>query len=742
MQKKQFTRTFSLILAACLLFSSGALASVIGEVINGYETFLGAGMELSKGVYWTGSDYRTENYIEYTPSKDVSPVVVSGSKVCNYGNFSTMAALLEKEGKHVIAGINGDYFVTANYEPLGIVVQEGKLLSSDAGHYGVGFFADGNAIFGKPKLSISTQIGGNAFAMDSLNKKRGAGGASVFTDSYAPTTKNSTPGTDILCSVNGEFTINCALTLTVDEVQKASGATAIPAGKVLISVGDGASEALLSAVAALKPGDQIPLNISAPEEWKNVSYALGSLYKLITNGKLETGLENGVAPRSAIGKKADGSLVFYTMDGRKPGHSVGVTMTQLAQRMLELGCTEAAIMDGGGSTSMNAIYVGDSSVSQINKPSDGYQRSVTNYIMLVTENKPTGKADRLALYPLTTHLLSGASSNFIVKAADKNGYALAPDRYVTMEVDKGLGTIEPNGVFTATGAGTGTLTASAEGLVSAAVQINIVKTPDKISIKSENSGNTLSSLNAATNISVPLSAYCESNHVSLISKDSCYTWSVSGNIGSIDANGTFTSGKETAKGTISATAGEKTVTIPVSVINPEKYDDVKPGDWFYDAVKYVSDGGFMAGTAERSFSPNDATSRAMAVTVLHRMKGAPAPVGGTGSFGDVPANQWFTNAVYWANENGIVQGFGGNFDPNASITREQLAAILYRYSGSPATGGSLAAFADADKASDWAKTPLAWAVEKGLISGISPTELSPQTTASRAQFASILMRMK
>ena len=114
--KKGIKRTIS-IAAAGFLLASAALASVLGELIDGHETFLGGGMELSKGVYWTGSDYRTENYIEYTPNSAVKPVVVSGSKLCNYGSFSSMAKLLENEGKHVIAGINGDYYVMANYEP-------------------------------------------------------------------------------------------------------------------------------------------------------------------------------------------------------------------------------------------------------------------------------------------------------------------------------------------------------------------------------------------------------------------------------------------------------------------------------------------------------------------------------------------------------------------------------------------------------------------------------------------------
>ncbi|MEG0778590.1 MAG: phosphodiester glycosidase family protein [Oscillospiraceae bacterium] len=741
MQRRKFTRTALIALVLSFTLVSGALAAVLGELINGHETFLGAGMELSKGVYWTGSDYRTENYIEYTPTSDVRPVVVSGSKLCNYGNFSSMASLLEKQGKHVIAGINGDYFVVANYEPLGIVVQDGELLSSDAGHWAVGFQDDGNAVFGAPKLDISVQLAGNSFLLNAVNKTRRSGEAVLYTDDYSAATKNKGAGTDIICSIDGPIGMNSSRTLTVEQIVTTGGAVTIPAGKAVLSVSAEAWEGLKTAVAAITPGTTIPLKITAPAEWANVKYAIGSLYKLVENGAVVKNADSSAAPRSAVGKKADGTLVLYTMDGRQTGHSVGVTMEMLSRRMIELGCTDAAIMDGGGSTSMNAIYLGDSSASQINNPSDGYQRSVTNYIMLITEKAPTGKADRLALYPLTTHVLSGASSSFVIKAADQNGYATAPDRPVTMAVSDGLGTIAADGTFVSTGAGSGTLTATADGLVSAAVQITVVGTPDSVTVKNEANGKSISALSVASGSVTKLTALAEKNHVDLISQDKCYTWAVSGNIGTVNADGTFTAGKDTASGSISVTAGGKTVSIPVSVTNPERFDDVNPSDWFYNPVKQISDAGLMAGTADRIFSPNQPTSRAMAVTVLHRRAGSPEPSKASG-FSDVPANEWYTKAVYWAEEKGVVQGSNGKFDPNSAITREQLAAIIYRYSGSPATNGNLNAFTDAAAVSSWAKQSMCWAVENGLISGITPSGIYPYETATRAQVAAIITRMK
>jgi len=740
MRNKKLIRTTVVAWALCIILATGVLAAVLGELINGHDTYLGAGMELSKGVYWTGSDYQTENYIEYSPTSTVYPVVVSGSKVCNYGNFSTMAGLLEKQGKHVIAGLNGDYYVVANYEPLGIEVQNGELWSSDAGHWGIGFLSDGTAVFGKPTLAITTNIAGQDFTLDAVNKTRSDGGAVLYTDDYSYTTKNTGDGTDLICSISAPLTLNCEVTLTVEELVTTGGSVTIPTGKAILSVSANATDALKTAIAGLVVGSTATVKISSPSEWANVTYAIGSLYKLVTNGSVESNLPAGAAPRSAVGKKADGTLVFYTIDGRQSGYSTGVTITQLAQRMLELGCVEASIMDGGGSTSLNAIYIGDSSASQINSPSDGYQRSVTNYIMLVTEAQATGTASRLALYPLSTNILSGATTTFELRAADENGYAAAISSPVSLTADSALGSIAADGTFTATGAGSGNVTATGSGLVSASVQVNVVKTPDTITIKKEGGSSALSSLAVATESTTALTAASLKNHVSLISQDPCYTWAVTGGIGSISADGTFTAGTQNASGTITVTAGEKSVSIPVTVTNPEKFDDVIKTDWFYTAVKYVSDASLMNGTADRIFSPGADMSRAMVVTVLWRIQGSPEPTV-TGTFSDVADSQWYSKAVYWANEKGIVQGYAGKFDPTTAITREQLATILYRYSGSPTTAGTLDNFADASTVSSWAKTALSWTAEKKLISGVTGTQLSPQTTATRAQVATILYRM-
>lgn len=190
-----------------------------------------------------------------------------------------------------------------------------------------------------------------------------------------------------------------------------------------------------------------------------------------------------------------------------------------------------------------------------------------------------------------------------------------------------------------------------------------------------------------------------------------------------------------------------------SVVNKDKgmttysklpFSDVRIADWFYNDVKYVYEKGMMAGTAADVFAPNATTTRAMIVTILYRLEGSPA-VTGTNAFVDVPAGQWYTDAVNWAAANQIVKGTSATtFAPNDSITREQMAAILYRYAqykGYDVTKkADLSEYSDNGQVSAYAKEALAWANAAKLINGVTNTTLAPQGNATRAQVSAILHR--
>ena len=174
------------------------------------------------------------------------------------------------------------------------------------------------------------------------------------------------------------------------------------------------------------------------------------------------------------------------------------------------------------------------------------------------------------------------------------------------------------------------------------------------------------------------------------------------------------------------------------------FTDVEENGWYHTGVDFMVRNGFMNGVADDAFDVDGNLTRAQLVTILYRIAGEPESTA-TNPFADVADGQWYTNAVIWAAENGIVKGVNTTtFAPNDQITREQIATILFRYAKAEKVEGKLAGFPDAGKVSDYAADAMAWAVEQGLINGISESDgktyLAPQETATRAQIAVILMR--
>ena len=175
------------------------------------------------------------------------------------------------------------------------------------------------------------------------------------------------------------------------------------------------------------------------------------------------------------------------------------------------------------------------------------------------------------------------------------------------------------------------------------------------------------------------------------------------------------------------------------------FEDLNLKAWYHDGVHWALENGVMAGYGNGRFVPNGATSRAMIVTMLHRMEGGPIVVSDM-DFADVEEGKWYTEPIRWAAANGIVSGYGkGKFGPNDELTREQLATILYRYAKTKGKGfKGLWAFRlnyeDAADVSDWAYEALCWMTMNGIIQGLDDGLLHPKGSATRAQVATMLMR--
>ena len=189
-----------------------------------------------------------------------------------------------------------------------------------------------------------------------------------------------------------------------------------------------------------------------------------------------------------------------------------------------------------------------------------------------------------------------------------------------------------------------------------------------------------------------------------------------------------------------------TPTTPTTPANPMpdkamSFTDVKSNDWYYSSVRYAYDNGLFSGVSHDSFGPGDSMDRSMLATVLYSLDGKPAA--GKSGFADVADGAWYADAVAWAAEHGIVSGVGGGaFTPGGTITREQLAVMLYRYAQykgyDVSKTADLSGYADQDKLSDWAAQAVQWACGSGLMNGRSAAQLAPEGTLTRAEAATML----
>ena len=430
--KSFLRRAAALILGAATLCSSALASEALGSRIYSYTLDICDRTTLTREVMWSASksDLRTENYVTYTPSSSVSPVVSYGSNVVDKQTVYSMAKGLERGGERVLSGINGDYFVMATGDPLGLVVTDGVLRSSASYLNALGFNADGSAVIGTPNLSLMAAFKGNNLKIADINKIRTANGFYLFTDDFASTTKNTQAGVDVILAPNTEgqeLKIGTTVSCTVEEVIEAKGATSIPQGKFVMSISNKAGEWLQETIRSLEVGDTVDLSISSEDtRWNKVVDAVGAMHWILRDGIVDSSISDGTAaPRTAVGVKPDGSVIFYTIDGRQKGLSIGATIQMVAQRLKELGCQNAVLLDGGGSTTLVSTYPDYGTSSSVNSPSEGTPRSVSNAIFLVSNLKATGKAGSLYVTPKRLTLMPGASTQCVATAVDTGWWPMS-----------------------------------------------------------------------------------------------------------------------------------------------------------------------------------------------------------------------------------------------------------------------------------------------------------------------------
>ena len=285
--RKFLSLSLAIALAAAPL---NALASdALGDDLTSSNTEVNERTELNAGTFWsnTYSDLRQENYVVYEPNRSVQPIVSSGSYSTQLTTVSDAARTLEAEGYRVVAGINGDYYDTANGIALGSVMSEGVFRNISGSYYALGFYDDGTAVMGKPDFHINAETDrGETFAVTAMNYIRQTSfGIFLYDDSFNAhgTIGTSEPGLDIVCSVyRGELGIGEEMTLEVENIVEGGVDTAVGRGQYVLSVNLKSSESYLNALRTLQIGDRITVSVSAgSSEWNGVTNLIGALYLLV-----------------------------------------------------------------------------------------------------------------------------------------------------------------------------------------------------------------------------------------------------------------------------------------------------------------------------------------------------------------------------------------------------------------------------------------------------------------------------
>ena len=560
--RKFLSLSLAVVLAAAPLnaFASDAL----GDDLTSSNVEVNERTELNAGTFWsnTYSDLRQENYVVYEPNRSVKPIVTSGDYSTQLTTVSSAARTLEADGWRVVAGVNGDYYDTANGIALGSVMSDGVFHNISGSYYALGFYDDGSAVMGKPDLRISAETDYDSFSISAMNYIRQTSfGIFMYDDSFNArgTIGTSEPGYDVICSVRrGELSIGGEMTLEVEDIVEGSVDTAVGRGQYVLSANLNSGENYLNALRALRVGDRITVSVDAnSSEWDGVTNLIGALYQLVENGRVCSGLSAGNAPRTAVGLRRDGSLVMYTIDGRQSGYSVGATLTQVAERMIELGCETALSLDGGGSTAMVATNPDSTTASLVSKPSGGSERAVTNHLFLVADSRPTNSVGHVYLESESSRVLPNAQVKLTATALDTNYIPMANSN-VSLRADKG--TIDGN-VLTAPASGTVTVTARAGG-ASTELEIEVVTQPDSISV--QQNGKAVSAITLSAGDKAELSAAAMYRHLPVLGDHRGFVWTVQGNVGTIE-DGVFTASGNVGSGSVTASLGRISVTVPVTV---------------------------------------------------------------------------------------------------------------------------------------------------------------------------------
>lgn len=741
-------RKLTAVLLCAAFTATQASASILGTAVNLKGTQVSHGSVLYENTFMSqqsGVGLQSEYYCEYVSNTDTVPYVATGESVYGKRTASQAAEYMEKNGMRPMIGINASFFSTSTGVPMGHVISEGRVISKDISTLrSIGFLPDSSAFVAPLGIDVTLKSEYGEAGVSNVNKFNVATqpGISLFNNDFGAQTRNSVESLSVVVKISGgELKIGTEMKGVVTDKFVYSGGLAIDDGCMILSINtDGSYDYHYNILNSLENGDEVTISTEATgdERWKEAVCGLGTQGEtLIENGVVNTALSGSAAPRTAVGITSGGSVIFYVIDGRQTGHSYGVKLKTLAERMKELGCVEALNMDGGGSTTMLGVYPGADASAVINSPSDGAQRKVTNFIFLKNNSSPTGELASIYVTPQQGKYLSGTSVNLTATGLD-GGFFKTDAGDVVYSAPEPC-TVSGNNVKLV---GNGEVALSAKsGDVESEASFYVYDEPDDIVFYAD--GKAVDSLVLTNGASVRVGAKCYLGYAELTADDNSLTFEASGDTGTL-ADGIFTAQSEvTREGKITVTAGKKTAEIPVRVVNDDYIFDDIGGHWAREMIRDMARKNVISGyrTEEGSvFCPDDGITRAEAAVMLAGYFGLEAADTGTEFADSLP--QWAAGAINAMTNVGFISGKttenGVVFAAEDKITRAELAAILGRALPYKATEET--DFADRADIPQWAVSYVDALAQQGIISGYADSSFRPYENVTRAEAVVMLYK--
>jgi len=458
-----------------LLPANPVSAAVVAPYTSTGREPLAPGVDHDWGRLSTTAGSQAVNLVEVDQS---NPAIffeasLSNGRVTGLERTSSQAISRSVEGHRVIAAINGDVWAGFSNDmedaPNGLHVEAGELVTArTTGRPTFGVGPDGRPILGSPLVSImlgTTSAG--QFVINRVNQLRRAGDVVLYTPHFDSRTSSAASGIDVVIS-GLALPLRPSGTWTgfVSTVRPAEGGWPIDPGTVVVTV------PASSTLGTLLPGEPVTLSTTITPGWESIQQAVGGREWIIRDGVVSITPHppsaDEIHARSAIGLTADGRMILATVGGREVGGRAGVLLSELAELMLERGAVSAINLDGGGSSSLAIRRAGTDGPVLVNRPSDGFERPVTNSIQVIS-SMPTGPLSVLNVQPGSRSVYRNSTIDFKVSGMDA-GYNPVPlaSGPVSWSLSAPIGTIDADGHFVATDPGTGQVVVTADGVTGTA----------------------------------------------------------------------------------------------------------------------------------------------------------------------------------------------------------------------------------------------------------------------------------